>query len=41
VVDLGPEGGDLFGFDNYKNVEGNNFGVNFVLGIKLYYRLKY
>jgi hypothetical protein len=39
IVDLGPEGGDFFGTDAYKNLEGTNFGLNFVLGIKLYYRL--
>lgn len=39
IVDLGPEGGDMFGFDNYKNVEGAIFNANFALGIKLYYRL--
>jgi len=39
IVDLGPEGGDMFGFDNYKNIEGTNFGGNFVLGLKLNYRL--
>ena len=38
-VDLGPEGGDMFGFDNYKNVEGTVFGANFSFGFKLYYRI--
>jgi hypothetical protein len=38
-VDLGPEGGDMFGFDDYRRVEGNNIGGNFVLGLKIYYRL--
>lgn len=38
-VDLGPEGGDMFGFDNYKNVEGTILGINFSFGFKLYYRL--
>lgn len=41
IVDLGPEGGDMFGFDIYRNVDGTSFGANFVLGIKLYYRFKY
>jgi len=40
IVDLGPERGDMFGFDNYKNVKGTVFGANFSFGIKLYYRLK-
>lgn len=40
IVDLGPEGGDMFGLDNYKNVEGVNFGVHFSLGIKINYKLK-
>ena len=38
-VDLGPEGGDMFGFDDYKNVEGLVFGGNFSLGLKLYYKI--
>lgn len=39
-VDLGPEGGDMFGFDAYKNMEGTNWSANFVFGFKLYYRLE-
>ena len=39
IVDLGPEGGDMFGFDDYRRVEGNNIGGNFVLGLKIYYGL--
>jgi len=39
IVDLGPEGGDLFGLEAYKNIEGTKLAANFVLGIKLYYRL--
>lgn len=38
-VDLGPEGGDMFGMMDYKNVEGVNVGVNPVFGIKFYYKL--
>ena len=38
-VDLGPEGGDMFGFDNYKNEERTVFGANFSFGFKLYYRI--
>jgi hypothetical protein len=39
IGNLGIEDGDVFGFNDYKNVEGTNFGVNFSFGIKLYYRL--
>ena len=39
IVDLGLEGGDMFGFDNYKNIEGTEIAPNFVLGFKIYYRL--
>ncbi|MEO8933561.1 MAG: hypothetical protein ABI295_04575 [Xanthomarina sp.] len=39
LVDLGPEKGDMFGFDNYKNVEGTKLGANFSFGFKLYYKL--
>lgn len=39
IVDLGPEGGDMFGFYNYRNMEGVNVGPNFSLGIKLYFKL--
>lgn len=39
ITDLGPEGGDMFGFTTYKTVEGTNFGVNFSLGVKLLVRL--
>ncbi len=40
IVDLGPEGGDMFGFYNYKNEEGTRFGANFSFAFKLYYKLK-
>jgi len=39
IVDLGPEGGDFFGLDAYKNIEGTKLAANFVLGIKLMFRL--
>lgn len=39
IVDVGPEGGDMFGLETYKNLEGTNLIPNFALGIKLYYRL--
>ncbi len=39
-IDLGAEGQDMFGFDNYKNEEGTAFGPNFSFGFKLYYKIK-
>jgi hypothetical protein len=39
IVDLGPEGGVFFGLDAYKNIEGTKLAANFVLGIKLMFRL--
>lgn len=40
IVDLGPEGGDFFGINGHKHIEGSNFGLNLVLGIKLNLGLK-
>lgn len=41
IVDLGPEGGDMFGFYNFKNVEGIVVGPNFSFGVKLYFKLNH
>lgn len=38
-VNLGPEGRDMFGLADYKNVEGTVFGANFSFGFKLHYKV--
>lgn len=38
-IDVGPEGGDMFGLETYKRIEGTNFAPNFVLGFKILFRL--
>jgi len=39
IVDVGPEGGDMFGFEVYRRKEGTNLTPNFVLGFKILFRL--
>ncbi len=38
-IDLDYSERDMVIFDEYKGIEGSNFGVNLTLGFKLYYRL--
>jgi len=39
IVDVGPEGGDMFGFEVYRRMERTNLTPNFVLGFKILFRL--
>jgi len=39
IVDVGPEGGDMFGVEIYRRMEGTTFAPNFVLGFKILFRI--